>query len=29
MDGGGTASVCVQYCPTEDGQPPQGVPAPQ
>ncbi|MBX9778149.1 MAG: hypothetical protein K2Y71_27515 [Xanthobacteraceae bacterium] len=29
MDGGGTATVCVQYCPTEDGQPPQAVPVPQ
>ena len=29
MDGGGIASVCVQYCPSEDGQPPQGVPVPQ
>jgi hypothetical protein len=29
MDGGGVAPVCVQYCPTEDGQPPQGVPVPQ
>jgi hypothetical protein len=35
MDGGGNASVCVQYCPWQDGQQPDGqsspdtTPAPQ
>ena len=30
MEGGGNATVCVQYCPWQDGeQPPDGAPAPQ